>query len=204
MRKKTKKMSTEDRKDQILKIATNIFYRDGYEKASLQEIAQKAGITKAAIYHHFNNKEEILFTLVSTLSDKLIFDLKEIVKCVDDPVEKLRQLMSKQISYMNPDKANVKILIEDRRLLSKRFSEVIKSKMEEVIQIYRDILVQIRDIGMLKDVNMFTANFTVLAVINWLYHWYNPKGKLSIEEIVDNIIKIIFYGLIQDRRDNRL
>jgi AcrR family transcriptional regulator len=197
-------MSTEDRKDQILKIATNIFYRDGYEKASLQEIAQKAGITKAAIYHHFNNKEEILFTLVSTLSDKLIFDLKEIVKCVDDPVEKLRQLMSKQISYMNPDKANVKILIEDRRLLSKRFSEVIKSKMEEVIQIYRDILVQIRDIGMLKDVNMFTANFTVLAVINWLYHWYNPKGKLSIEEIVDNIIKIIFYGLIQDRRDNRL
>lgn len=78
MRIQSRRLNTKDRKDQILKIAADISYRHGYEKASLREIGERAGITKAAIYYHFKNKEEVLLNLVTTISDQLISDLKGI------------------------------------------------------------------------------------------------------------------------------
>ncbi len=191
------RLNPEERKAQILNIATNIFYRDGYEKASVQEIAEKAGITKAAIYYHFKNKEEILFNLVTTLSNRLIVDLKEINRGENDPVDQLREMLITHISYMKSDKANVKILIEDRRFLGKRYAAIIKDKQKEIFEIYRNKLEEIAETGRLKDINVTTANFSLFGIMNWLYHWYDSKGELSIEEITESIIKMVFYGLIR-------
>ncbi len=200
MRGPRNRLKTEKRKVQILNIATNIFYRDGYEKASLQEIAEKAGITKAAIYYHFKNKEEILFNLVSTLSDRLVLDLKEINKGKKGPVDQLREMLTKHISYMKQGKASVKILIEDKRFLGKRYAGIIKDKQKEIFIIYRNKLEEIAKIGRLKEVNITTANFSLFGIMNWLYHWYDSEGELSIEEITENIIKMVFYGLIRRGR----
>jgi AcrR family transcriptional regulator len=193
------KLNTGERKAQILDLATRIFYRDGYEKASLQEIAEKAGITKAAIYYHFRNKEEILFDLVSSLSDRLVFDLKQINQKREDPVDQLKEMLIKHISYMKPDKANVKILIEDRRFLGRKYAAIVNDKQREIFKIYRDKLEEIARIGRLKDIDITTANFSLFGIINWLYHWYDPEGKKSIEEITENVIKMTFFGLIVDK-----
>ncbi len=195
-----KRLNTEERKNQILSIATDVFYRDGYEKASLQEIAKKARITKAAIYHHFKNKEEILFNLVVTISDRLIFDLREILKRKNDPVEQLREMLIQHLSYMKRDKAKVKILIEDRHFLGKKYEAIIKGKQKEIFEIYRKKFEEITKLGRLRDVHIVTANFSLFGIMNWLYHWYNPKGELGIEEITDDIIHMIFHGLIKEDR----
>jgi len=198
LRNQRKRLNTTERKEQILKISTEVFYREGYEKASLQEIAKKAGITKAAIYHHFKNKEEILFNLVITISDRLISELKEIVDRKNDSVEQLKEMLTTQISYFEPDKEKVKILVEDRRFLGKKYENIIKDKQREIFEIYKGKLEEIANTGRLKDVDIITANFSLFGIMNWLYHWYNPKGELSIEEITDDIIKMIFYGLIKE------
>jgi AcrR family transcriptional regulator len=78
------RLNTETTKAQILKIASYIFYRDGYEKGSLNAVARKVGISKAAIYYHFKNKEEILYNIIIDDIDRLIFDLGEISKRKDD------------------------------------------------------------------------------------------------------------------------
>ena len=200
MRTQRNRLSTEERKAQILKLATDIFYRDGYEKASLQEVAKRAGITKAAIYHHFKNKEEILFNLVTTTSDQLISDLNKTILIKSDPVEQLRRMLTAHISKMKEDKASVKILIEDKRFLGKKYAGIIKTKQKAIFEIYKNILEEISNNARLKNVNIITANFSLFGIMNWLYHWYNPKGDLSIEEITDNIIKMIFYGLIRDEK----
>ena len=198
MRRQRNRLSAEKRKGQILKNAIDIFYRDGYEKASLQEIAERAGITKAAIYYHFKNKEEILFNLAVTISDRLIKNLKEVNEIGNDPLTQLKDMLTKHISYMKPDKANVKILVEDKRFLGKKYASVIKDKEKEIFNIYKNKLEEIKSIGRLRDINIMIANFSLFGIINWLYHWYNPKGELGIEEITKDIIKMIFYGLIKD------
>jgi len=53
----------------ILDVALELFNEQGYEKTSLREIADRLGVTKAALYYHFERKEDILLELHLRLHD---------------------------------------------------------------------------------------------------------------------------------------
>ncbi|MGD0167978.1 MAG: helix-turn-helix domain-containing protein [Gaiellaceae bacterium] len=56
-----------DTRERILDTALDLFIERGYEKTSLRELAERVGITKAALYYYFSSKEELLKTLVEPL-----------------------------------------------------------------------------------------------------------------------------------------
>ena len=52
-----------DTRERILDVALELFNEQGYDKTSLREIAERLGVTKAALYYHFERKEDILLEL---------------------------------------------------------------------------------------------------------------------------------------------
>ncbi|MDX3264830.1 helix-turn-helix domain containing protein [Streptomyces sp. MI02-2A] len=60
-----------DTKAQIRKVAIELFTEQGYEATSLREIAERLGITKAALYYHFSSKEDIVRSLFTEHLDAL-------------------------------------------------------------------------------------------------------------------------------------
>jgi AcrR family transcriptional regulator len=56
-----------DTRERILDVALGLFIEHGYEKVTLREIAERVGVTKAALYYHFASKDKILETLVEPL-----------------------------------------------------------------------------------------------------------------------------------------
>lgn len=56
-------------RERILEVALDLFIEQGYEKASLREIAERVGVTKAALYYHFESKEDILLALHLPMHD---------------------------------------------------------------------------------------------------------------------------------------
>lgn len=65
--KRTKEEALETR-NALLKAALKIFSQKGYQAAGLAEIAEEAGVTRGAIYHHFGGKAEMFTTLVDEAS----------------------------------------------------------------------------------------------------------------------------------------
>jgi AcrR family transcriptional regulator len=53
-----------DTREKIRAVALELFAEQGYEKTSLREIAERLGVTKAALYYHFKSKEDIVASLV--------------------------------------------------------------------------------------------------------------------------------------------
>src|ERR1700744_1030376 len=49
-----------DTRSRAQKVALELFAEQGYEKTSLREIAERLGVTKAALYYHFKSKEDIV------------------------------------------------------------------------------------------------------------------------------------------------
>ena len=67
-------------RDKILEAALHCFIEQSYDKVTLREIADKVGVTKAALYYHFTSKEQILVTLLGplmTMQDELMDSLGE-------------------------------------------------------------------------------------------------------------------------------
>jgi AcrR family transcriptional regulator len=55
---------TGDTRERIKDVALELFTEQGYEQTSLREIAERLGVTKAALYYHFKSKEEIVHAFV--------------------------------------------------------------------------------------------------------------------------------------------
>src|SRR5690349_21695288 len=64
-----------DTRRRIQEVALELFTEQGYEGTSLREIAERLGVTKAALYYHFKTKEEIIGSLID---DRLAL-LRELV-----------------------------------------------------------------------------------------------------------------------------
>lgn len=68
-----------DTRTQISDIALELFLSQGYHETSMQQIADRLGITKAALYYHFASKSDIVGSLIEPLADDLdhVLDLAE-------------------------------------------------------------------------------------------------------------------------------
>ena len=58
-------------RDNIIQIALDLFSLNGYEGTGMQEIADKAGISKPTIYHYFGNKRGLLDAIIETYGGKI-------------------------------------------------------------------------------------------------------------------------------------
>src|ERR1700761_8839589 len=71
-----------DTKGRIRAVALELFAEQGYEKTSLREIAERLGVTKAALYYHFRTKDDI----VASLFDEFLALVDELVRWADGQV----------------------------------------------------------------------------------------------------------------------
>ncbi len=82
-------MGSEHRED-ILNAATEIFARFGFKKASIDDIARRAGIGKGTVYLHFESKEELFGEVNRRFWMKALVELEAVVKQARTPQAKVR------------------------------------------------------------------------------------------------------------------
>jgi TetR/AcrR family transcriptional regulator, cholesterol catabolism regulator len=187
-----------DRRKEIIEASIELFYEYGYQKASLRDIARRVGITQAAIYYHFKNKEEILLTIIDKYSNELYFTLKSCFSQKKNPIENLRDAIFHHAVAIRSSRSGAKIIIEDKRFLGDELKNIVREKERLIYRLYKDYLQQLQDSGLVREeCDLKVATFGILGMINWLYHWYNPDKKMTIERIAEQIIDNLFLGLMK-------
>jgi AcrR family transcriptional regulator len=195
---KSTKGKASGRRDQIVSAATELFYEYGFQKATMRDICRKIGITQAALYYHFRNKEEILYTIIERSSNDLHLLLRSCFSEEKDPIEKLKNAIYQHILSIKHAREGAKIIIEDKRFLGGDLNRLVKEKEKAVFYLYKDQLKGLQKAGRIKKCDLTVATFGILGMINWLYHWYRPDKVLSLEKIATELIEIIFSGLQEE------
>src|SRR5687768_9340426 len=75
----------EARRREILVAAAQVFARDGYSYATLDDVAAQMGVSRGVIYYYFRNKEEILVEILATASGEAVVRLEAIIARGDPP-----------------------------------------------------------------------------------------------------------------------
>src|SRR5258706_2119668 len=81
------------RRAQILRVAGDMFAKDGIDATSMRRIAAKAGVTATLLYKHFADKAALLSAIGEGFFLKLAADLEQTLTDGQDPVARLRALM---------------------------------------------------------------------------------------------------------------
>lgn len=101
--RKTKEEALQTR-DDLMAAALDIFYRRGVSRASLQEIASAAGVTRGALYWHFKNKEDLFDALFQQVFSKLSEQLRhDIDTSSPDALHNLMRALNQMFQRMASD-----------------------------------------------------------------------------------------------------
>lgn len=77
----------------LLEVAAELFHQKGYNGTSLSDILNKADVSKGALYHHFNNKQELLYAVVDELFKDRVLQRWGSVLYEDNPIEAIASVI---------------------------------------------------------------------------------------------------------------
>ena len=186
----------------LLKNATNLFYEKGYTNTSIREIGARTGISSSIIYHYFKNKEELLFEITHSSTKDLIQSLRETEERISDPVECLREMLTWQtVIFSLKKKKEGKILAIDSYQLRGKRGDIIRKMQREIYDIYLEKVKEIKEKGLLKEIDLTVLTFCIFGIINSFHNWYKDSGRLSKEGVAENMEKLLFHGILKQEID---
>jgi AcrR family transcriptional regulator len=113
---------TGDTRSRIQAVALELFTEEGYEKTSLREIAERLGVTKAALYYHFKSKDEIANSFIEDRIE-IMNELIEWAESRPPTMETRRALLARYADELfNSDRQSVMRFLEQNQTAIKKFS----------------------------------------------------------------------------------
>jgi TetR/AcrR family transcriptional regulator, cholesterol catabolism regulator len=204
MRPQKKLTSSEEpnRLDQIYYVAAKIFCDKGYDATSMSDIADAVGITKAGIYHYVKSKQDLLFAIMNFGMDKLELHVILPARAVTDAEQRLRAILRNHslliIKGSAPEGYSPLTVLNDEMAgLTPAHRRKVQQRKRAYMDLMRETLLQLKEEGKLKDVDTTVAAFSLFGMLLWLSRWYRPDGRLTGEDVANEIEKIALGGLLR-------
>jgi TetR/AcrR family transcriptional regulator len=93
----------EETQERLLDTAATLFANHGYAGVSMREIARLVGLTQAAIYHHFANKDALYVAAIAYLFEQHSLGISEQLEAIDDPIQRLEVLVGAMLDIVDKD-----------------------------------------------------------------------------------------------------
>jgi AcrR family transcriptional regulator len=191
------------RLSQIYVVAAQLFCDKGFDATSMSDIADAVGITKAGIYHFVpGGKKDLLFAVMSYGMDRLEENVITPARAITDAEKRLRSIIINHARLITggsgPDgNSPVTIVVDEVSGLAPAQLRKINQRKRAYLDLVRGTLQQLKDEGKLKDVDVTVAAFSLFGMLLWLSRWFQPDGRLTSEQVADEINKIALGGLLR-------
>jgi len=169
----------DDKAAAVLAAAGQVFAQRGYEGATMLDVAQAAGFSKAGVYHYYASKEDLLHGLLEGSLREVVCDLEAADPgAAVEPAERLAALVDAYVRSFSTRLRVVTPLLLRLELLRPDWQAEVKALERQIVDRFADAA------GALgHPVSPRAAAYLVLGAANWTYYWYDPDGDLSIEDL---------------------
>lgn len=191
-----------DRLADIYRAAAQIICEKGFDAASMNDIAEAVGLTKAGLYHHISGKRDLLFRIMDFGLDSLEELVIAPARKVEDAELRLRTIIDNHVhlitSRSTPQGNNpVTIVLDEVAGLTTAQRRKIDERKRAYVDVIRSTLQALKSEGKLMDLDVTAASFSLLGMILWLSRWYNPEGRLTPDQVSEEVTKIALGGLLR-------
>ena len=181
----------------ILRTSARIFAEKSYHSTSMRDISRATGVSLAGLYHYCKSKEDLLFLIQDHCFGRVLERLEQRIRGIGDPFEKLRILIDNHLSFFAANMAEMKVLSHEAESLAGDLHQHVSTKKERYARFARKILREIQERQRGKaHIDLTVATYALFGMMNWIYNWYDPRGKLSVSQLVDNITRLFLTGFL--------
>jgi AcrR family transcriptional regulator len=184
----------------ILRSAARIFADKSYHSTSMRDISRATNVSLAGLYHYCKSKEELLFLIQDNCFGRVLERLEERLVGVQDPLSKLTIFIENHLSFFAANMAEMKVLSHEAESLQGDLHAHVSGKKDKYTKLASRILREIHAGSSLKQpVDLTVATYALFGMMNWIYNWYDPKGKLKVNELAQHLTHLFLDGFAPGR-----
>ena len=190
-------VSTLDKRDAILRAATQVFARRGFFQSQVADIARAAGVAAGTVYLYFRSKDDLLVSIFERTMKETLAEGHGTMATVTDPRERLRLLARRHLERMGDDR-DLAIVFQVELRQSTKFMERFSSTyLREYLGIIRNTIAEGQASGVFrKDFNPTIAAKAIFGAIDEMAtNWILTQRKYALAAQADEVIDIFLTGV---------
>ncbi|MDX9917761.1 MAG: TetR/AcrR family transcriptional regulator [Gudongella sp.] len=182
-----KRMNKEERREQILESALNIFVDKGYNGATTLDISKEAGISEVTLFRYFDSKKQIFMEAIEPI---LVTGLEESIVASKDlePAEKLKFILENRIKFITSHHEVIKLILMESQI-NKEVADF--NYINQIILMIKD---SINEAGIKLEDENFSIRLLMGSMLSFLYL---PETN---EDIINDYIDSFIYSFIKAQR----
>jgi AcrR family transcriptional regulator len=194
-------MSGKERREQLLDVGRSLFAAKGFDGTSVEEIADKAGVSKPVVYEHFGGKEG-LYAVVVDREVRRLLDRVTHALSGDHPHLLLEQAASALLSYIESETDGFRILVRDSPVASTSgtFSSMISDIATQVEHV---LAAQFKVLGYdPKLAGLYSQ--ALVGMVALTGQWWLDARKPKRDEVAAHLVNLAWNGLSHLEKKPRL
>ena len=178
----------------ILEVAVAAFIEYGYDATSMGVLADRLGLSKSAIYHHFASKDEILERALDLALSSLEGVLDEAGASAGSAADRLDHVLRGAVHVLVAELPYVTLLLRvrgntevERRALARRRS--FDKRVTELVSAAQ------AEGSLRSDIDVRVVERLLFGMINSIVEWYRPGGREDAARLADDVVAVALDGL---------
>jgi len=188
-----------DKRQEIAHAAAGLFFQQGFNETSVNQIAKKVGIGKSTIYDYFSSKDEIILFLLDEPLAEIRILAKEIVGEGGSPADRMSRILEMHLDILLRDKAFIFKLSFEFQRLPIDVQVIHETKRQDYQEILRGLVQEGIDDGCFRRVDPDLTVKILLSVLSSVILTSRPTG--APVEMLNEGLDLIFRGLEKESKD---
>jgi len=152
-------------------------------------------VSLAGLYHYCRSKEELLFLIQDSCFGRVLERLEQRLEEVQDPVAKLTVFIENHLSFFAANMAEMKVLSHEAESLRGDLHAHVSTRKDNYTKLARQILQEVQNSRDKKQsVDLTVATYALFGMMNWIYNWYDPEGKLKVHDLAQHLTQLFLGG----------
>lgn len=186
----------DQKRAQILKSAARVFAREGFDRASMTQLARECGISKANIYHYYDSKDAILFDILETY----LRELRDLICGLEieglSPPEKLHRVVAEiLLAYQGVDDEH-RVQTSGMSALPEDQQRLLRGYQRDMVNFLSAILSEVApDVFQGDGAKLRSATMSVFGMLNWYYMWNSGADAQARREYAALVSNLTLSGV---------
>lgn len=161
----------------------------------MRDISRATNVSLAGLYHYCKSKEELLFLIQDNCFGRVLERLEQQLREVDDPVVKLRIFIENHLSFFAANMAEMKVLSHEAESLRGDLHAHVSTRKDNYTRLARRILEEVQSLTNTGNaIDLTVGTYALFGMMNWIYNWYDPQGKLRVHELAQHLTQLYLGG----------
>ncbi|MBI2987292.1 MAG: TetR/AcrR family transcriptional regulator [Deltaproteobacteria bacterium] len=182
---------------EILKSSAKIFAEKGFHRTSIRDIARATDMSLAGLYYYFRTKEELLFLIQEQCFVTLLQRWEKTGDLSGDVRVRIRTFVENHLGFFLHNMYEMKVMAHEDESLTGKFQEKMLVLKRRYVKVLMDLIEEMQSPEGGKGINLRAATFSLFGMMNWIYTWYHPNPDLPLPELIDQMLRIYFFGILK-------